>query len=122
MEAAVCLSVTGESPSCFPLLPYSINPPISMFFHCLWVLLFGLWHAVLCLVECYYIWLFRRIMSIANYNERRVVSDVKYSPLGVTIFRMNLMEMGSTYVQYYMFFLLLQVPVVELECLNLRFK
>jgi hypothetical protein len=34
-------------------------------------------------------------MSVANYNERRVVSDVKYSPVGVTIFRMNLMEMGS---------------------------
>ena len=35
-------------------------------------------------------------MSIVNYNERRVVSDVKYIPVGVSIFRMNLMEMGST--------------------------
>jgi len=86
-----------------------------MLFHSLWVLLFGLWHAVLCLVECYYIWLYRRITSVANYNERRVVSDVKYSPVGVTFFRMNLMEMGSTNLQYHIFFLLLQGPVVELE-------
>jgi len=94
MEAAICLRFIGESSSCFPLLPYSINPPKGMFFHCVCVLLYGSWHAVLCLVECYYIQLYRRIMSVANCNERTVVSDVKYSPLGVTIFRMNLMEMG----------------------------
>jgi len=35
-------------------------------------------------------------MSVANYNERRVVSDVKCNPVGVTIFRINLIEMGST--------------------------
>jgi hypothetical protein len=35
-------------------------------------------------------------MSVANSNEGRVVSDVKYSPVGVIIFRMNLMEMGLT--------------------------
>lgn len=76
----------------------------------------AVWFVACCtLVECYYIWLYRRIKPVANYNERRVVSDVKYSLVGVTIFRMNLMEMGSTYIQYYMFFLLLQVPVVELE-------
>jgi hypothetical protein len=86
----------GESPSCFLLLPHSINPPTSMFFHPLCVLLYGSWHAVLCPVECYYIWLCRRIMSVANYNEGRVVSDVIYSPVGVNICRMNFMEMGLT--------------------------